>query len=232
MVQNNSKPLKIKATKPITVKKKLPLENKAKEHVEDVRQRSNPLPAPQPRGNRGLLIFLAILSALLLAALLYLLIPGKQSSGTTLAGDPSTANPEEKRFQDSLGPLSSNVFSVSDQAFANPIVLTDTLKVEKDSIHIMGTRQIVLQRDSTFAGPAIFFSSGCKYVLLENIRFEGFDMALLSSTKSIHFKNVQFVNCRIPLQYQVQFPDNAFITGSLDSFRIKADSLVLQTPTN
>ncbi len=232
MVQNNSKPLKIKATKPITVKKKQPLENKVKEQVEDRGQRFDSVPLQQPQRNKGLLIFLASLSALLVAALIYLLLPTSQALNTSTLGTTSIANADEKRFQDSLGPLSSNVFSVADQTFPNPIVLTDTLMVDKDSIHIVGSRQIVLQRDSSFAGPAIFFASGCKYVLLENIRFEGFDMALLSSTKSIHFKNVQFVNCRIPLQYQVQFPDNAFIAGSPDSFRIKADSLVLQTPIN
>lgn len=232
IVQNNSKPLKIKATKPITVKKKQPVEDRAKENRYDDDQRSNLPPVQRPAGNRRLLIFLALLSTLLLAALLYLLLAGTKSPKTGLVGNASEANLQEKRFQDSLGPLSSDLFSVSKNSFISPIVLTDTIKVEKDSLHIVGNGQIVLQQDSSFAGPAIFFSSNCKYVLLENMRFEGFDVAVLSATKSIHFKNVQFVNCRIPLQYQVQFPDNAFITGSLDSFQVKADSLVLKTPTN
>ncbi|HVG16707.1 MAG TPA: protein phosphatase 2C domain-containing protein [Chitinophagaceae bacterium] len=231
MVQNNTKPLKIKATKPIAVKKKPLTENSTKVNPTDTSPKTSVSSAPGGRGNKGLIIFLSLLSTILLALLLYFLLSGTKSKNLS-AGSAREANLHEKVFQDSLGPLASNLFSVSNNTFPNPIVLTDTLRVDKDSIHIIGSGQIVLQRDSSFTGPAIYFSQSCKYAVLENIRFEGFDLAVLSAIKSLYFKNVQFVNCRIPLQHQHQFPDNAFITGSIDSFRIKADSLVLKTPTN
>jgi len=67
---------------------------------------------------------------------------------------------------------------------------------------------------------------GCKYILLENIVFENFDVAVLAQNKSLHLKNVQFKNCRVPVQYQFAFPDNEYVNGGLgDGAFFKSDSL-------
>ncbi len=233
MVQNNSKPVKQKATKPVVLKKKEP-----DQHVSEMNtpvQQSPVYTQKKTSGNKGLLIFLSLLSALLIAALIWLLF--FKDNGTKKEQSPlplhSQLNGEEKKIRDSLGPLSNNLFVLSDSAFVKPIILSDSLIINKDSLHILGAGHIVLARDSSFSGPAFFVSPNCQYILLENIKLDGFDLGIVSAAKSLHLKNVQFLNCRIPLQYQQQFPDNAFVTGTLsNNFVIKTDSLVLKTSTN
>jgi len=48
----------------------------------------------------------------------------------------------------------------------------------------------------------------------------------LAQNKSLHLKNVQFKNCRVPVQYQFAFPDNEYVNGGLgDGAFFKSDSL-------
>jgi hypothetical protein len=70
-------------------------------------------------------------------------------------------------------------------------------------------------------------SATCKYILLENIRFENFDIGIVSPGNALHLKNVVFKNCRVPIQQQFIFPDTSYITGSInDTSFFKTDSLV------
>jgi hypothetical protein len=234
MVQNDAKPAKQKATKPIVLKKKEIPEPVEEKQVRPVTQNAVPTIAKAP-GKKGLIIFLSVLSLLLAAALIWLLFFRDSNGINNNALLPVSAQPNEQEtlLRNSLGPISENLLVLSDSVFKQPIVLTDSLIISKDSLHIRGDGHIVFVRDSSFAGPAFFISSTCKNVLLENIKLEGFDLGIVSSSKSIRLKNVQFVHCRVPLQYQQQFPDNAFISGGLsDNFIVKTDSLVLKTSSN
>ena len=98
--------------------------------------------------------------------------------------------------------------------------------LQKDSLYILGSEKFVLRGDPGFKGPAIVVSPGCKYILLENIVFENFDVAILAQNKSLYLKNVQFKNCRVPVEYQFLFSNNSYVTGGFsDSSFFKTDSL-------
>jgi hypothetical protein len=62
-------------------------------------------------------------------------------------------------------------------------------------------------------GPAFIISQNSKYLLLDSLTFENFDIGVLTRNPGLHLKNVQFKNCRIPVQYNFLFQDRPVING-------------------
>jgi hypothetical protein len=138
----------------------------------------------------------------------------------------SQQNPQEKKLLDTLNLFTTTTLLVSDSLVSSPLYLTDTLLIQKDSLYILGNENFVIKADPGFKGPGILLAPGCQYILLEDIVFENFDVAILAQNKSLHLKNVQFKNCRVPVQYQFAFPDNNYVSGDFsDSAFFKSDSL-------
>lgn len=107
-------------------------------------------------------------------------------------------------------------------------VLTDTLHITRDSLHLNG-QGMIIKADSAFNGPAIY-APGARFLLLENMVFENFRVAVQAPAGAIQFRNVRFINCAAPLLASYRFSDgvlNGRLTDSLyriDS-RPAADSL-------
>jgi hypothetical protein len=91
-----------------------------------------------------------------------------------------------------------------DSIAALPVVLTDTIRIQNDSLHIRGNSMRFL-KSSAYDGPAFALASTCKYLLLENLTLENFDVGVLVRNRSLHLKNVRFIDCRVPVQYQFFF---------------------------
>ncbi|HEX8462958.1 MAG TPA: hypothetical protein VF623_16105, partial [Segetibacter sp.] len=56
-------------------------------------------------------------------------------------------------------------------------------------------------------------SQSCKYVLLDSLTLENFDIGVLAKNKGLHLRNVQFKNCRVPVQYQFMFQNRPVVNG-------------------
>ena len=95
----------------------------------------------------------------------------------------------------------------------NPsITITDSIIVNRDSLHIIGNG-ITLIADTAYKGPAITLAANCKYLLLDSIVIQNFDIGVLATNKGLRLRNVQFKNCRVPVQYQLQFKDQPIVNG-------------------
>ncbi|HEX8332867.1 MAG TPA: hypothetical protein VF622_09600, partial [Segetibacter sp.] len=114
---------------------------------------------------------------------------------------------------------------LSDSTDGNRIIISDSILIQTDSLHIIGNGKTLIA-DSAFAGPAFIISPTCNYLFLDSITFENFDIGILLQNDVLHFKNVQFRNCRVPIQYQYLFPNNVILNGRItDSILYKTDSL-------
>ena len=224
LVQNTGKPLKQKATKPATIKK-----NNQQEKEEPVNENKHtPFEETKMprRRSRGVIRFLTICCGLLLGALAWSFFRWRPINENEYPGLISRLNPQEKKILDTLNLFTTTTLLISDSFLSSPLYLTDTLLIEKDSLYILGSENFVIKADPGFKGPGFLLVPGCQYILLENIVFENFDVALLAQNKSLHLKNVKFKNCRVPVQYQFAFPDNNYVNGDLsDSAFFKPDSL-------
>jgi serine/threonine protein phosphatase PrpC len=231
LVKNEARQVKYRATKPSASAQKV-----VEEPGEEIEESYVPVKrAPLKRKTSSdtdkiLIVVLIIVCLVLLGALLWQIFYNKPATPSVPMTSEAIKNAQELKIYDSLQSFSSTLL-LDDRFFTQSIVLTDTIFIDKDSLHIIGKGNVRLVADSTFKGPALFIASTAKYVLLENIKLEGFDQGIISQSKGLRLKGVQFKNCRTPLQYQYQFPDNGFVNGAVDSFKVTTDSLVLKTAT-
>ena len=220
IVQNNKKPLKIKATKP-TVSKKNESEHDAAPFV------STPAPvlkAPEKRSlkkkGNALVWALTALCLSLAAACIYAFTrdktAGQQTSAQAVASD-YTPNEKERILSDSLG-LAFGVYAASDTAGDRRIVIGDSLFVRQDTLRING-HGMVLQSDSAYQGPALVATVSNKSLVLENIIFRNFSTAILLQNRSLRLRNVRFENCAVPVQHNFYLISDSAISGAIsDTF--------------
>ena len=91
-------------------------------------------------------------------------------------------------------------------------MLTDSIYINKDSLHIIGNG-VTIESDTTYKGPAFTLSPTCKYILLDSLTLENFDIGVLVKNQSLHIKNVQFKNCRVPVKQEFIFTDTTNVNG-------------------
>jgi PPM family protein phosphatase len=216
-VHNNKRGVKQKAIQPATSVKKNeePIEEPVKEAPLPVVQPVLPVQPSVVKRNMGIILFLSLLCLLFFSGFLWMLWKSQATESDPQATQPTQMNLQEKRLANALGFLRGNILVLSDSFFAREIIISDTLFIHHDSLHLKGGSNTVLVRDSLYEGPAFMLSKDCKYVLLENLTLEYFDIGIIAQNKALHLKNVKFNNCHIPLQYQFTFPDNQPISGSV-----------------
>lgn len=223
LVLNDKKPMKLKATKPIVPKKNENNEEIAVATTSDVG--AKPIPLPARKGSSAILWALLFL-AVAFAGLSYWLWSKNKELEASIPKPqpPKSLNAGEKKLSDSLG-LASAVFQLTPGNFGQSVMLSDTLFVRQDTLHINGNG-IVLQRDSAFNGPAIKATANNKILILENITFKDFTTAVLLQGKGVQLRNVQFQNVAVPVQRQVMLPAEQPLTGLFrDTVILKNDSL-------
>ena len=146
-------------------------------------------------------------------------------SPDTVAAD-TTRSADEIRLQEAINTLSGDTLLLSDSTFKQPILLSDTLAIHQDTLFILTQGKITLQGDSLFRGPAIALSPDSRFILLDGIQFENFDIAVSAQNDALYLRNVQFINCKWPVQNYFIFPDNQYVTGRLaGSYFFRTDSL-------
>jgi serine/threonine protein phosphatase PrpC len=239
LVHNNKPPLKQRATKPIVaaLKKKSDNEDQEDHEYNDELLKAEAKTKPiiiekvNRRSSRAVPILL-FLCLLFLGAFLWMLYKDffqakPQKDYVQMNMIDSKRNEQEQKLLDSINNPASNEVFVINVAGGKPVVISDTLTIEKDSLHIIGNG-VTLVRDSAYKGPALALSSNCKYVLLDSLTIENFDVGVLVRNKALQFKNVQFKNCRVPVQYQVMFADSGRINGRFaDTIFYNIDTLTL-----
>lgn len=217
LVHNNKKSTRQRATKPVLIKK-----NEAPvKQVEE--KKPTRAPAHSRKKGNGLVIFLVLL-CLALAAAVYLLWPKKETENPAPleATGSISRNAVEQRLLDSL---EVSPFLFLDSSYGKNIVISDSILIQKDSLYINGNG-IQFQSDSAYKGPLFVAAPGCNYILLENMVIENFDIGLVAESKILRLKNVRFINCRVPVQYNMLLPLNRAITGEwIDTVLFRADSL-------
>jgi serine/threonine protein phosphatase PrpC len=225
LVFNDKPQLKQEATKPVIAEKKEANtntisssnnDNTATKTLSTEKKKSNAVP---------ILIFLCILFLASTLWMVYKTFGTKNVNAITVQEPKLIAakqrNKQEQNLIDSLK-STSKLLVLSDSKTGRQIVISDSIFIQSDSLHIVGNG-ITFIADSAFAGPAFTLSPECKYVLLDSINFENFDIGILLQNGALHLKNVQFKNCRVPIQYQFLFPNNTVLNGRI------ADSLFYNT---
>ena len=78
----------------------------------------------------------------------------------------------------------------------------------------------ILMADSLYKGPALVIIRTAKHIVLDSIVFKNFDVAIIVQKNNIAFRSIRFVNCRVPVQYLLSFPDSVISGRFKDSIFI------------
>ena len=184
-----------------------------------------PVTQPAQKTNtRTIIIALVLLSILLLVALIWN-IWQRPSEDELVMPQQRARHPQEQRLVDAINGVRATVFSLSTAEVGSVVPISDTIFIDKDSLHFNGNG-VVLAGDSLYRGPVFVLGPACKYLVLENMVLQDFNTALIASRNSLHLKNVRFNNCPVPVLYQFLLPNNRFVSGrTRDSLFFIADSL-------
>jgi serine/threonine protein phosphatase PrpC len=223
LVHNNSTPVEHIATKPVATVKK----NDYPENGQEISRDESGAKVEEKRNSNKTVILLSIVCLLLLAAFFwaYWRQPGNDEL-IQMAPAIKPHHPQEQKFRDTINHFSGDTLILSDSLFNQPLIVAGTIHLQKDSLYLKGLKNMVLIRDSAYAGPAISIDPGPKHIVLENLTLQNFDVGIQVQGKGLYLKNVRFINCRIPVLYGILIPDNRYASGRIgDTTFLKTDSL-------
>lgn len=141
---------------------------------------------------------------------------------TTIAKQP---NSQEIKLQNAISANKGKLLILSDTAFKSPVVISKSIIIDCDSLHIKIKGNLIFKSDSGFSSPAFVLTDKTKNVVLDSLSFQDFNVAVSEPNQALAFKNVRFNNCKISLQSAFGFVNNKYINGSLPAATFKTDSL-------
>jgi serine/threonine protein phosphatase PrpC len=234
LVQNTKTAQSFGAAMPTPVVKKKPIEDAIIAPVQTpvAKPEAKPVEAPASKSN-VLPIVLGIICLLLLGSSVWLYLQWK-SKGTTVTqtSEPIVAqqnnrNPQEIKLQEAIDKATGDTVILSDTAFKQPVIISDTLHIKRDTLYFKGS--ITLQRDSSYSGPAIVVANNCKTMVLEGVKFQNFDTAIFLNNNEFYLRHVQFENCKQAVQNVYTFAKDKMITSAFPYLTYRTDSVTTVT---
>ena len=232
LVQNSKKPKKQKATRPIAATavenniEKSAVTNSEEEAVDkyeeeamlqkpvkQVPEKNLPPTVVSKRSNWPVLL-LSSLCLLLLVGFLWQTFRNKDKDNRSVTPSGNLRNTGEQQLLDSLNLAPGKTLFLADTIYGKSIRVTDSMSVTKDSLYVYGNG-MVLKADSSYLGTGLVFPSSAKYIILEDIVFENFDIAIAAQSRVLQLKNIRFVNCRVPVLYGFQLSGSNAVNGTI-----------------
>ena len=138
---------------------------------------------------------------------------------------PRQRNAQEIKLQNAIDQSKGKILLLSDTAYKSPVMISQSITISRDSLHIKAKGNITFQSDSGFKRPAFVVSLGSRSVVLDSVSFQNFDVAISSHDQALQLKNVRFQYCTIPVLNNYMFPAKKYISGGPAAPLFKADSL-------
>lgn len=229
LVRNDKPFQKQQATKPLANAKKKVRESEEIQRSVTGSQTALPQNEPARRKKTLAMTILSILCTVFLLSSIYLLWQlgsrkEKLAEQKIISPAPLKTVSEQNLIR-ALSTFAGDTLVLSDSVYTNPIMVTDTLRIAKDTLYILAKGNIVFKRDSSYKGPALLVPAGNKSIVLSGLIFDGFEVGIESRSKGIKLEGVQFLNCRVPLQYQFRLPSDNYLNGTLSEIFFRPDSL-------
>ncbi|WP_184545753.1 PP2C family protein-serine/threonine phosphatase [Mucilaginibacter sp. FT3.2] len=227
LVHNDKAPRQHNATRPaVTVKVAEAIINPKPQAKQPGIETAEPI---KPKSSTGTIAILAVVALLFLGGFIWQYWLNQQSKqapvkvAAVVVAKPKSAG--EIKLQDTLNKLKGNTLVLSAADFKEPIILSDSIYIGRDSLYIKAKGKIEFKPDSGYKGAAIVLSPKSKYVVLDSVAFDGFKVGIATHNDALVLKNVHFNNCAVPVQTSYLFPDKKYVSGRLFGGMFKIDSL-------
>jgi PPM family protein phosphatase len=211
LVQNNKKPLKQPASKPVLVKKKktdpVNSKNNIEEKVEPVvsssHQRVENQAPLQGNKNNGIIWLLSLLCLLFLTGFIWMWWSKNHFSGTPGEVVKKEKNVQEIRLQTFINASPGDTVDLQAGNKDHILYLTDTLWVNRPSLYLKGKNTILVKDSSSSNHVAIMVSPECRSLVIDSLTIDGFDIGIsMAGKENLQLKGVKFRNCSINVAYR------------------------------
>jgi serine/threonine protein phosphatase PrpC len=235
LVKNDKAQLVQEATKPIPIKKNEEPQQEEEPIIEKGEPVEEPLEKPveeipvaeknERKKSSGILWFLIVILLAVVAWFVYkdyLQQPPKPKA--VMPAPEKKINTVEQKLTDSINNKKEISFNKIFNT-AQPVVFTDSIFVDKDSLIVHGNNANIIA-NSSFKNAAFIFSGNCKYILIDSVTFENFNVGIVTKNKALHLKYVQFKNCKVAVRHEI-FSNEKNISGKIDDslVSLKKDSV-------
>lgn len=243
LVHNNKKPVQQVATMPITnalptqtepAKSETNFEQSPVLNTSDVTYRQ----AQKYKSNNFLVPALSVLCAIFLAAAIWFYWRsmqqkpvGNTSQQTAMPVKP-VVNPQVAKLQDTINKLKGDTLLLSDAVFTSPIMINDTLKISKDTLYIKTKGKITFKKEGDYNGPCIVLAQTCKHIVINGLTLQDFNTGIQAYNNALQLKNIQFTNCRFPVQILYIYTGSKPASFSAPAATIIADTLNTKAKPN
>jgi len=234
LVKNDKSSQQHPATKPIESAQPTPVQAAStREKAPMVAPTKSSVAAPVKK-NTGLIVLLIVLVIGLAAVCIWQYLnynSGKSTDSNQVVETPAPApvkkarNVQEVKLQQLIDGTKGKLVVLSDTAFKSPVLISQSININRDSLHIQAKGHITFKSDSGFSEPAFVLSSKIKNLVLDSLAFQDFGVAISGFNQLLQLKNVQFSNCKIPLQNVFGLAADKYISGSVIPSSFKTDSL-------
>ncbi|WP_222537840.1 PP2C family protein-serine/threonine phosphatase [Pedobacter polysacchareus] len=162
--------------------------------------RENLTQAPDKRQGSKLNPALLILGFVVIAAIAYFFWDQQHpETKPALLPDSTVVEPSQAfKLQDTLNKLKGNILILDTTLFKSPILITEPIKITRDSLYLKAERNLVIKSDTGYKGPAFLISPSNKSILLENFTLENVIDNSALQKKGVLLKNVNFIRTDIP----------------------------------
>jgi hypothetical protein len=134
-------------------------------------------------------------------------------------------NKQEIKLEQAIAQAKGHILVLADTSYTTPILISEAIQINKDSLTIKAKGKIVFQSDSDYNGAAFKLSSKLKNIVLDSLSLVNFHVGIASFNNALVLKNVRFTNCQVQIQNAYILPDKKYITGKLPSVTFSADSI-------
>ncbi|MBD1386510.1 serine/threonine-protein phosphatase [Mucilaginibacter rigui] len=183
--------------------------------------------------NSGLTLILGFLCLVFLASTIWLFLTNQKKVtplGQAVPVVQKMRNTDEVKLQDAIDAFKGDTLVLSDTSFKQPIIITDTLHIDQDTLYVRVKGNITLQRDTAYKGPALSIATDSKIVVLDNLKFKDFSTGIDLGNTGLFLKNTQFINCKLPVQRKYDLPDSKPVNADFPATKVNPQTAKPQTP--
>lgn len=213
----------IRNNKPLLPKEQsFPPKKKSSDNTDDVQEEEKTLQGKEKRArsksSKHISTMIFVITSILIAVLAVAF--QKKAKPVITKYSPVASIEKDKVLEQLVLKVTDTVKRYALPGSNNLITIPVTITINKDSFYLYGNGTTLMAGDA-FKGIAFNILPGAKQIIIDSVVFKNFDVGILVHRNNVVLKNVRFINCRVPMQYDLTLPDTTISGKFIDTIFTK-----------